>query len=378
MHAETVAVHGGRVIDRSTGAVTPPIHLSTTFERSADGGYERGFEYSRDDNPNRHSLETCLTLLEGGAGAVAFGSGMAAITAVLEALPAGRRRRVVLPDDMYFGIRALLAETDIPERFEIAIADMTSLESVARVCGERQPGLVWIETPSNPLVKVTDVAAIAAMAREAGAFTCVDNTWATPLLQQPLALGADLALHAVTKYLGGHGDLMAGAVVVREDGDFLTNLRRWQRHKGAVPSPFDCWLALRGLQSLAPRMRTHCENAAAVARFLSEHPAVKVVHFPGLPADPGHVLAKRQMRDFGAMLSFEVYGGRPEAFAVAATVRLITRATSLGGAHSLIEHRASVEGPNTKAPEALLRLSVGLEHPDDLKADLGQALRVLT
>lgn len=373
MHPDTIAIHVGQACDRLTGAVAAPIHLSTTFERAEDGGFPSGFVYGRDGNPNRHSLETCLAALEGGAEAVAFASGMAAITAAIESLPPELPRRLVLPDDMYFGIRALVDETDIGTRFEWVAVNMTDLDAVRAACVQ-PTGLVWMETPSNPLIKIVDVQAVARIAHEVGALVLVDNTWATPLLQRPFDLDADVVVHSLTKYAGGHSDVMIGAVVVRESGVQLTRLRAIQNHKGAIPSPFDCWLALRGMQSLSARMRVHCANAALIAQFLAAHPAVAAVHYPGLESHPGHGVAKRQMRDFGGMLAFEVHGGREEAMRFAAGLQLITRATSLGGTHTLIEHRASVEGPQTMAPEGLLRLSVGLEHPDDLIADLAAAL----
>jgi cystathionine gamma-synthase len=235
--------------------------------------------------------------------------------------------------------------------------------------------MVWVETPSNPLLKVADIAVIAAIAHGAGALCVVDNTWATPVLQRPLDLGADLSIHATTKYLGGHSDVLGGAVVAREAGALFERVRFIQGNGGAVPAPFDCWLVLRGIRTLAYRVRAHAEHAMAVARFLASHPQIERVHYPGLESHPGHAVAARQMRGFGGMLSIEVRGGEPAAMALAARVKIFTRATSLGGTESLIEHRASVEGPESKTPPGLLRLSVGLEHPDDLIADLAQALQ---
>ena len=255
--------------------------------------------------------------------------------------------------------------------------DMTDLAAVKHACEERSPGIVWIETPSNPLVSVVDIAGVAEIAHMHGAVVGVDNTWATPLLQRPLNLGADLGVHSLTKYVGGHSDVMAGAVVAKDDGPHLRELRAIQRHRGVLPSPFDCWLALRGAASLPARMGVHCANALAIARFLAEHRAITAVHYPGLPSHAGHGIALRQMRAFGGMLSTEVLGGRDEAMAVAAAMKIFTRATGLGGNHSLVEHRASVEGQSTIAPESLLRLSIGLEHVDDLIADLDQALTLV-
>jgi cystathionine gamma-synthase len=234
--------------------------------------------------------------------------------------------------------------------------------------------LVWIETPSNPTLAVTDIAAISRIAHAAGALVACDNTWATPLLQQPIALGADLVMHATTKYLAGHGDVTGGALVLREDGELAARLRTVQTVGGAVPSPLDCWLVLRGMRTLAHRMRGHCDNAERVAGFLAAHPMVETVHYPGLAADPGHQVAARQMRRYGGMVSMQIRGGASSALGVVSRVRLFTRATSLGGPESLIEHRASVEGPGSATPPGLLRLSIGLEHPDDLIEDLDQAL----
>ena len=376
MRLETLAVHAGRAVDRETGAVTAPIHLSTTYERAVDGGFPSGFVYSRDSNPNRAMLETCIAALEGCENAVAFASGMAAITAVIESLPTDRPRRLLMPEAIYFGIWPLLGVTDLAQRFEVSAIDMADLGAVRRACAAFKPGLVWIETPSNPCLDITDIAAVTALAHESGAYVAVDNTWATPVLQRPAGLGADLVVHALTKYLGGHSDVMLGAVVAREPGPYLTNIRSAQVNKGAVPSPFECWLAMRGIQSLVPRFEAHCRNAQTIATFLMSHPAVKAVHYPGLPEHPAHALAMRQMKGVGGgMLSFEVEGARSPAMAVANALRIFIRATSLGGTHSLVEHRASIEGPRTRAPEGLLRLSIGLEHPDDLIADLDQALK---
>lgn len=373
MRPETIAIHTGQPIDPASGAIATPICLSTTFERAGDGSFASGFVYGRDDNPNRQSLETCLAALEGGEACITFASGMAAICAAIESLPAEAPQRLILPDDMYFGIRSLIEETDIGRRFAWVAVDMTDHAAVEAACLE-PTGLVWIETPSNPLIKVVDIARVAEIARRAGARVAVDNTWATPLLQKPFELGADIVVHSLTKYVGGHSDVMIGAVVMKVRDKQADTLRAIQMHKGSIPSPFDCWLALRGMQSLSARMRVHCANAHAIARYLADHPAVQAVFYPGLASDPGHAVASHQMRDYGGMLAFVVNGGRANAMQVAANLRLITRATSLGGTHTLIEHRASVEGPATMAPEGLLRLSVGLEHPEDLISDLRNAL----
>lgn len=374
MQLETLAIHAGQPADPVSGAVVPPIVLSTTFERAADGSFPSGYIYTRSGNPNRTALEQCLAALEGGADCAAFGSGLAAAMSIFQALAPGDH--VLIPDDAYHGVSRLVREVMAPWGLEYSIVDMTDLGAV-RAALRPNTRLLWVETPSNPLLKVSDIAALAEAAHAAGARCAVDNTWATPALQQPLALGADLALHATTKYLGGHSDVLGGAVVARERDGLFERIRFIQGNGGAVPAPFDCWLVLRGVRSLAYRMRGHVENAGRVAAFLSAHPAIERVHYPGLTSHPGHAVAARQMRGFGGMLSVEVRGGEPAAMALAARVRLFTRATSLGGVESLIEHRASVEGPESRTPPSLLRLSIGLEHPDDLLADLEQALAAL-
>jgi cystathionine gamma-synthase len=368
---ETLAVHAGAAPDPVTGAVMPAIHLSTTFERAPDGSFPSGYAYIRDANPNRRALEAALAQLEEGAAAIAFASGMAATMAVFQALAPGDH--VVAPLDAYFGTAKLLREHFVPWGLEASFVDMTDLAAV-RAAMRASTRLVWTETPSNPTIAITDLRAVAAIAKRSGALTACDNTWATPFLQRPLLLGMDLVMHSTTKYLSGHSDVMGGVVVAREAGSFAERLRSLQSSGGAVPAPFDAWLTLRGLRTLPWRMRAHCANAHAVAGFLSEHPGVERVHYPGLPGDPGHALAAQQMTDAGGMLSLVVPGGRARAFEVAARLRLFTRATSLGGPESLVEHRASIEGERTRAPEGLLRLSVGLEHPEDLVADLAQAL----
>jgi cystathionine gamma-synthase len=368
---ETLAVHAGHAVDAATGAVMPPIHLSTTFERSPDGSFPSGYSYARSGNPNRQALEECLARLEGGAAALAFASGSAATMSVFQTLRPGDH--VVAPDDAYYGTGQLLRDTFAAWGLAASFVDTTDLAAVQAAL-RPETRLVWTETPSNPLLKVTDLAAVSELAHRADALLACDNTWGTPILQRPFALGADLVMHSTTKYLGGHGDVLGGALVVREDGPLLARLRALQEVGGAVAAPFDCWLVLRGIGTLPLRMAAHSDGALAVARFLSLHPRVEGVHYPGLPQDPGHAVAAGQMSRFGGMLSFRVPGGRREAMALAARLRLFTRATSLGGLESLIEHRASVEGTHTRTPENLLRCSIGLEHPDDLIEDLDQAL----
>jgi cystathionine gamma-synthase len=371
---ETLAVHAAASSDPTTGAVAAPIHLSTTFERAPDGSFPSGNSYIRDNNPNRRAVEACLAQLEGGASCLAFASGMAATMAVFQSLAPGDH--VVAPEVAYYGTGKLLRDHFSGWGLRSTFVDMTDLAAVKAGLGP-DTRLVWIETPSNPLISVTDIAAVVRLAHEAGALVVCDNTWSTPLLQQPLALGVDLVMHSTTKYLGGHSDVMGGALIARSGLPLVERLRFLQVNGGAVPAPFDCWLLLRGIRTLSARMRVHCENAMAVAQHLAAHPSVERVHYPGLASDPGHAVARAQMRQFGGMLSFVVPGGRAAAFAVAARLKLFTRATSLGGPESLIEHRASIEGAATRAPEGLLRCSIGLEHPDDLIADLEDALRTV-
>ena len=372
MRIETLAVHAGLKVDATTGAVVPPIHAATTFEHEPDGGHPRGFLYSRTANPNRSALEECLAELEGGAACAAFASASAATAALFQALAPGDH--VVAPLDAYFGTGKLLRDVFAPWGLAVDFVDMTDLTSVKRSL-RSSTRLIWVETPSNPLWRVTDIAAVAELARTAGARLVVDNTAMTAVLQRPLALGADLVVYATTKYLGGHGDVLGGAVISRErESALFDRVRTIQTAGGAVPSPFDCWLVRRGIRTLPWRMRAHSESALKVATYLAAHPRVEAVHYPGLPGHPQHSVACRQMSGFGGMLSVQVRGGRDAAFAVAGKVGVFTCATSFGSTESLLEHRASVEGTATRAPENLLRLSIGLEHPDDLVEDLAQAL----
>ena len=371
MRIETLAIHADHEADSLTGAVTPPIHLSTTFERAADGSYPHGYIYTRSDNPTRAALERNLAALEGGVGAAAFASGAAATAAVFQALAPGDH--VIAPNEAYHGTTRLLRETFTPWGLNVSFVDMSDPAQVEAALRPTTK-LLWVETPSNPLLTITDIARMVELGRQAGARVVCDNTWATPIGQRPLELGVDLVVHSTTKYFGGHSDVLGGAVIAREDGPLFQRVRAIQGMGGAVPSPFDCWLVLRGIRTLAYRMRAHTEHASAVAAFLAEHPAVEAVYYPGLAQHRGYAVAARQMTLMGGMLSVQVRGGMAEALAVAARTRLFTRATSLGGVESLIEHRASVEGPETRTPQNLLRISVGLEHPDDLIEDLAQAL----
>jgi cystathionine gamma-synthase len=371
MKIETLAVHAGHTIDPATGAVATPIYLSTTFERDVEGTYSRGHMYTRNSNPNRQMLETGIAALEGGKTAAAFSSGMAGAAAMFQAL--GPNDHVLAHADAYYGVTRLLRDIYQKWQLQVDSIDMADLGAVRNAIRPNTK-LVWTETPSNPLLRIVDLAAVAELARNAGALSVCDNTWG-PVIQRPIDLGIDIVMHSTTKYFGGHCDVLGGILVARQESEFFSRVRSIQYSAGAVPSPFDCWLVLRGMRTIPWRMRAHCENAMKIAQHLASHPGVERVYYPGLPNHPGHEIAKRQMSMFGGMMSIEVKGGRDSAVNVAAKTRIFIRATSLGGVESLIEHRASIEGPGTTSPENLLRLSIGLENADDLIEDLDQALR---
>ncbi len=374
MRFETRVIHAGHRIDPTTGSVSPPIYLSTTFARDAESVPIGGHTYIRDSNPNREQLEEALGPLEGGEAALVFASGMAAGIALLQALPPGSH--VLFSDDVYYGFRA--AATEILPNWGIR-SDFVAMGDLAVLAAAIRPEtrLLWLETPSNPLLNVVDLeGAIALAHRDAtrDILTLVDNTFATPVLQRPIERGADVVLHSTTKYFGGHSDVQGGALVFARRDPLWERIGHQRHLVGAVASPFNDWLVLRGLRTLACRMAAQSAGALAVARALEALPAVSAVHYPGLPSHPGHEIARRQMSGFGAMLSFRVAAGREAALRVVGRTRLFTRATSLGGIESLIEHRATSEGPGSRTPRELIRLSIGLEHPDDLIADLAQAL----
>jgi len=370
MKIETLAVHAGHDIDPATGAVATPIYLSTTFERDVDGAYSRGFMYTRNNNPNREALERGISALEGGAVATAFASGTGATMSIFQALAPGDH--VLAHVDAYYGTSRLIREIFQRWGLEADFVDMSDLAAVKKSL-KTKTKLAWAETPSNPLLKIVDLAAVSEIVHDAGALFVCDNTWA-PVLQRPFDLGADLILHSTTKYFGGHCDVLGGIVVAKTENDFVQRIRSIQYEGGAVPSPFDCWLILRGMRTLPWRMRAHSENAMKIADFLASHARVGRVHYPGLRSHPAHKIAAKQMSMFGGMLSFEVKDGTDAAMSVTAKTKIFTRATSLGGVESLIEHRASIEGPGTTSPEGLLRLSIGIENADDLIEDLDQAL----
>ncbi|MGY1437679.1 cystathionine gamma-synthase [Streptomyces reniochalinae] len=373
---ETLAIHAGQTADPATGAVVPPIHQVSTYKQDGVGGLRGGYEYSRSANPTRTALEENLAALEGGRRGLAFASGLAAEDCLLRTvLTPGDH--VVIPNDAYGGTFRLFAR--VAERWGVqwSVADSSDPAAVRAALRERTKA-VWVETPSNPLLGVTDIAAVAEVAGAAGARLVVDNTFASPYLQQPLALGADVVVHSTTKYMGGHSDVVGGALVVADPalGD---ELAFHQNAMGAIAGPFDSWLVMRGIKTLGVRMDRHGENAARLVQLLTAHPEVTEVFYPGLPSHPGHEIAAKQMRGFGGMVSFRVTGGEEAAVRVCDRTRLFTLGESLGGVESLIEHpgrmtHASVAGSALEVPADLVRLSVGIESADDLLADLTQAL----
>jgi cystathionine gamma-synthase len=371
---ETLAIHAGQEPDPSTGAVVPPISLSTTFAQS-EVGVHLGYEYSRSGNPTRTALETQIAALEQARHGLAFASGLAAEDNIMRLLQQGQR--VLLGNDAYGGTFRLISKVWSPLGFPWTAVDLDDLDALVANWPD-DTGLVWLETPTNPLLTCFDIEAIAELAHERGALVVVDNTFATPYLQQPITLGADIVVHSATKYLGGHSDVVGGFVAV-DDDEIAERIRFTQNAAGAVPSPFDCYLVLRGVKTLGVRMDRHCENARAIVDLLSGHRAVERVLYPQLPDHPGHEAAAKQMRDYGGMVSFTLTAGEAAARKVAASTELFTLAESLGAVESLIEHpgamtHASAAGSPLEVPDNLVRLSVGIEHAADLVADLEQAL----
>lgn len=377
----TRAIHAGQEPDPLTGAVVPPIYQVSTYAQDGVGGLRGGYEYSRSGNPTRTALEECLAALEAPehpeARALAFASGLAAEDTAIRTI-AAPGTHAVIPNDAYGGTYRLFAKVAAPWGVEHTPAAVTDPEAIAAAIQPGRTRLVWIETPTNPLLNVADIAAIADVAHDAGALLVVDNTFASPYLQQPLLLGADVVIHSTTKYLGGHSDVIGGALVVR-DAELGERLAFHQNAMGAVPGPFDSWLVLRGIKTLGVRMDRHCANARAVVDFLSDNDAVSEVLWPGLPTHPGHDVATRQMRDFGGMVSFRIAGGEQAAVDICGRTEVFTLGESLGGVESLIEHpgrmtHASAAGSPLEVPSDLVRLSVGIEDADDLVADLEKAL----
>jgi len=374
---ETRAIHAGYEPDPTTGAVIPPIYATSTYKQDGVGGLRGGYEYSRSANPTRTALEANIAALEEGERGFAFASGLAAEHTLLAAL-CKPGDHVVVPDDAYGGSYRLFAKVEQPWGLELGTARVSEVEAVATAIVPGRTRLVWVETPTNPLLRIGDIEALAGLAHEAGALLVVDNTFASPYLQQPLTLGADVVVHSTTKYVGGHSDVVGGAVVVR-DLDLAEAIGFHQNAIGAVAGPFDAWLTLRGIRTLALRMERHCDNAEEVVRFLTAHDKVVEVIYPGLPGHPGHDVASRQMRRYGGIVSFRVADGERKALDVCARARIFTLGESLGGVESLIEHpgrmtHASVAGTPLEVPPDLIRLSVGIETADDLVADLEQAL----
>jgi cystathionine gamma-synthase len=375
---ETLAIHAGQEADPLTGAVVPPIYQVSTYKQDGVGGLRSGgYEYSRTANPTRTALEECLTALEGGTGALAFASGMAAEDCLLRTV-CSPGDHVLIPDDAYGGTFRLFSRVYEQWGVSHTPSRISDPAAVRKALAASQARVIWVETPTNPLLGIADISALAALAREAGALLVVDNTFASPYLQRPIALGADVVVHSTTKYLGGHSDVVGGALVVADAG-LGERLAFQQNATGAIAGPFDAWLTLRGIRTLAVRMDRHGANAARIAEMLAAHPAVGQVLYPGLASHPGHELAAKQMRGFGGMVSFRVRAGAREAAAVCARTRLFTLAESLGGVESLIElpgrmTHASAAGSALAVPDDLVRLSVGIENADDLVEDLRQAL----
>ncbi|MEU3748634.1 MULTISPECIES: cystathionine gamma-synthase [Streptomyces] len=373
---ETRAIHAGNTADPLTGAVVPPIYQVSTYKQDGVGGLRGGYEYSRSANPTRTALEENLAALEGGRRGLAFASGLAAEDCLLRTLLAPGDH-VVIPNDAYGGTFRLFAKVVQRWGVDFSVANTSDIDSVRDAVNDRTK-LIWVETPSNPLLGITDIEAVAGVARQAGVKLVVDNTFASPYLQQPLALGADVVVHSLTKYMGGHSDVVGGALVTADEA-LGEELAYHQNAMGAVAGPFDSWIVLRGIKTLAVRMDRHSENAAKIVEMLTQHPKVTQVLYPGLPEHPGHEVAAKQMRSFGGMISFRVEGGEEAAVEVCNRAQLFTLGESLGGVESLIEHpgrmtHASVAGSALEVPADLVRLSVGIENVDDLLADLRQAL----
>lgn len=375
MNFETSAVHAGHVGDQHAGSVINPIYLSTTFERDEAGNVApKGFTYSRLANPNRSGLENKLAVLEAGVEAMAFSSGMAATMAVCQSI-LGPNTHVIISDDCYHGVSHLIKKMYSRWGITYAEVDMTYPENVSKAI-QANTKLILMETPSNPLLKIADIEAICAIAKAKKVVVACDNTWATPYIIQPLTLGADYVIHSSTKYFGGHSDVIGGCVIAKEKNAISENLREYQTIGGVVPSPFDCWLLDRSIATLPLRMAAQCKSASIIAHFLNTHSKIERVYYPELTTHINHEVAKRQMKGvYGGMLSVLVKGGRKEAMDFANRLSVFKHATSLGGVESLIEHRLTSEGDNPKSPDNLLRLSIGIEHIDDLLNDIKKALK---
>ena len=370
---ETLAIQSTQMPDKTTGAVTTPISLSTTFKREADGSYKSGYVYARMENPNRRLLEDSLATLEKGAIGFAFSSGMAAITTLFNTLKPGDH--LLLPHDVYYSTKAMADNLFRAKGIAVSTVVMSNLKAVKKAI-QKNTAIVWLETPSNPQLNISDIAKISKLAHKVGAICAVDSTWPSPVLQRPIEHGADVVMHSTSKYFGGHSDVLGGCLVVKEKGPLAEQIKSIQTLTGNVPSPFDCWLVTRGIKTLHLRVMQQTKNAAKLARFLEKHPKIERVNYPGLKSHPHHKVAKKQMTEgFGAMLSVQVRGDAKNAMQLTGRLKLFTAATSLGGVESLVEHRKSIEGKNSPTPDNLLRVSVGLENVKDLILDWEQALR---
>ncbi|PKP13118.1 MAG: cystathionine gamma-synthase [Bacteroidetes bacterium HGW-Bacteroidetes-3] len=370
---ETIAIKSTENKFSDSAPVSTPIYLSSTYKRNNDGTYMNDFVYSRTNNPNRAIVEESIAILEKGKHAYAFSSGMAAVSAVFQSLKTGDH--ILLPDDIYFAVRKLM--TEVFKRWDLScdFVDMTDYELVKKAI-KPNTSLIWVESPSNPQLKLSDISAIAEIAHQNNALCAVDNTWMTPVFQNPLALGADIVVHSTTKYFGGHSDVIGGCVVVNND-EIAEKIKNIQILSGAVPAPFDCWLIGRGIQTLYLRVKKQSKNALKLAKYLEKHPKVEKVLYPGLKSHPQHLLAKKQQKKgFGAMISVLIKGNEKETINISTKLKYFTIATSLGGVESLVEHRKSLEGKDSLTPENLLRISVGIEHIDDLIADWENALSI--
>lgn len=371
MRKETQAIHAAMEVANNNPDIVPPVHRSTVYELDEEGRSEGDWHYTRLENPNRVQWEQVLKVMEEGEAAAAFSSGVAAASAVFRSLHPGDH--IIIPEDVYAGNRKLVNKLMKPWGLQADFIDMTDLQNIADHIND-DTKLIWVETPSNPLFSIMDIKGITDLAHANGAVVCVDNTWPTPINQMPLKLGADLVVHSTTKYFGGHSDILGGAVVANEENEMFEKIRLIQRVGGAVPSPDDCWMLARSTRTLPYRMRGHNENAETLARFLQNHHKVEKVFYPGLATHSGHEIAKKQMSGFGGMISFLIDGGADEAISIVGRSKLISRATSLGGVESTWEHRQSSEGEGSVTPKNLIRISVGLEHADDLLEDLERAL----
>jgi cystathionine gamma-synthase len=367
---ETIAIRSIENHSNASEPVSTPIYLSTTYKRNNDGSYVNDLIYSRNDNPNRKIVEQSSAQLEKGKYAFAFSSGMAAVSAVFQSLKTGDH--IILPNDIYYAIKKLMLE--VFKRWDLTydLVEMTNIEAIKEAI-KPNTSLIWIETPSNPQLKISEISAISKLATNNKIICAVDNTWATPVLQNPLELGADIAMHSSTKYFGGHSDVIGGCIVLNNEA-LAKKIKSIQLLSGAVPSPFDCWLIARGIQTLHLRVMKQTENAFKLAQFFDKNPKIEKVYYPGLKSHPQHLIAKQQQKGFGAMISVLINGNEDESFKISTKLKYFTAATSLGGVESLVEHRKSVEGINSTTPANLLRISVGIEHIDDLINDWKMAL----